>query len=372
MTDPIYVTRPALAPLEEYLPYLETIWNTGVMTHNGPLVQRLEQELCAYLRVKHVICVANGTCALQLGLRALDLSGEVITTPFTYIATANIIAWERCRPVFVDIDPQTWNLDPAQIEAHVTEHTTAILPVHVFSAPCDLAEIEAIAHHHHLKVIYDAAHAMAVEVNNQSVLQAGDLAAVSFHATKLFNTGEGGACITDNDQLAERLRQMRFFGFDRHKQIVADGMNAKMNEVNAGLGLANLKGLDQVRHNRRHKYNLYRQRLADPPSLTFQTYEPTAYNYSYMPVLFADEALLLHVVKQLQAQQIYPRRYFYPALNTVNIFAPQAHLPVAESISRRILCLPLYDTLSAADIHRICDHITQAIGTPSTTASTSS
>ena len=181
------------------------------MTHNGPLVQQLEQKLCDYLQVKHVVCVANGTCALQLAIRALDLTGEVITTPFTYIATANIIAWERCRPVFVDIDPQTWNIDLEQIEAHLTEQTTAILPVHVFSAPCDLRGIEAIARQHHLKVIYDAAHAMAVEVEEQSVLSAGTVSAVSFHATKLFNTGEGGACVTHDHELGRTTKTHALF-----------------------------------------------------------------------------------------------------------------------------------------------------------------
>ena len=360
MNSPIYVTRPSLAPLEEYIPYLETIWETGVMTHNGPMLQRLEQELCDYLNVKHVVCVANATCALQLAIRALNLTGEVITTPFTFIATPNIIAWEHCRPVFVDIDPDTWNIAPDKIEERIADNTSAILPVHVFSAPCDVDRIQAIADEHGLKVVYDAAHAMAVDVGGKSILRYGDISAVSFHATKLFNTAEGGACATDDDTLAERVRRMRFFGFDDRKNIVDDGMNTKMTEVSAGLGLANLKWLDRVRRNRREKYELYRSLLSELPFITFQKYDPDEYNYSYMPVLFESEEHLLRVVDRLAGDKIYPRRYFYPSLNTVSIFDPQPSLPVSERVARIILCLPLYDTLSSEDIERVCRHIAAA------------
>lgn len=357
MKSPIYVTKPSLAPLEEFLPYLETIWETGVMTHNGPLVQQLEKALCEYLNVPHVICVANGTCALQLAIRALDLTGEIITTPFTFIATANIIAWERCQPVFVDIDAETWNLDPNQIEAKITDQTTAILPVHVFSAPCDVERIQAIANKHNLKVIYDAAHTMAVNFKDKSILSYGDISAVSFHATKLFNTAEGGACITNNDQLAERLRQMRFFGFNSQKEIVDDGMNAKMTEVNAGLGLANLKWIEKVKKDRQEKYELYRQLLSKVSSISFQVFDRNAYNYSYMPVLFESETLLLKVKERLEKQQIYPRRYFYPSLNEVGIFSGQTFLPISEKVARRILCLPIYYSLDKQDIKSICQEI---------------
>ena len=330
------------------------------MTHNGPFVQRLEQELCDYLNVKHVVCVANGTCALQLAMRALNITGEVITTPFTFIATANIIAWERCRPVFVDIDPDTWNIAPDKIEERITDKTSAILPVHVFSAPCDVDRIQAIADEHGLKVVYDAAHAMAVDVGGRSILRYGDVSAASFHATKLFNTAEGGACVTDDDTLAERVRRTRFFGFDDRKNIVDDGLNAKMTEVSAGLGLANLKWLDHVRRNRREKYELYRSLLSGLPFITFQEYNPDEHNYSYMPVLFGSEELLLRVMDRLASDKIHPRRYFFPSLNTVSIFYPQASLPVSERVARTVLCLPLYDTLSSKDIKRVCRHIAAA------------
>lgn len=357
MDRPIHVTRPSLAPIDDFAKYLETIWETGIMTHNGPLVQQLEKELCGYLGVKNVVCVANGTCALQLSLRALELTGEVITTPFTFIATANIISWERCRPVFVDIDPETWNIDPGQIEDKISSLTSAILPVHVFSAPCDVSEIQAIAKRNELKIIYDAAHAMATDFQEASVLNHGDISALSFHATKLFNTVEGGACVTNDDALAERVRRMRFFGFDEKKEIVDEGMNAKMTEVSAGLGLANLKYLDQVRSSRREKYLLYRNLLSDCGFLSFQKYNAEEYNYSYFPVLFESEEILLKIKDRLESNNIFPQRYFYPSLNTVSIFQPQSTLPVAERVAKTVLCLPLYDTLPDACIKEICQLI---------------
>ena len=359
MSSKIYVTQPSLPPLDDYVEYLKIIWETGVITHNGPLVRKLEYELSNYLNQKTIICVSNGTCALQLAIRALDLSGEIITTPFTYIATANIIAWENCKPVFVDIDSQTWNIDPNKIEEKITDQTSAILPVHVFSAPCDVDRIHIIASKNNLKVIYDAAHAFGVNIAGKSILQFGDISAVSFHATKLFNTAEGGACITDDDMLTERLRRMRFFGFDRKKNIVDCGMNAKMTEISAGLGLANLKYLNQVKQNRKRKYELYISILNDIPFITFQKYKTDEYNYSYMPVVFESEQILLKIQDILKANNIFARRYFYPSLNKLSIFHPQDLLPVSERISRRILCLPLYDTLPVEEIERICQFITE-------------
>ena len=354
MTEPIYVTQPSLAPLSEYLPYLETIWRTGVMTHNGPMVQQLELALCRYLDVKNVICLANGTSAIQLSMHALEITGEVITSPFTFIATGNIIAWERCRPVFVDIDPTTWNLDAGQIEASITEKTSAILPVHVFSAPCDVESIQAVADKHGLKVIYDAAHAMAVDVGGKSLLRYGDISCVSFHATKLFNTAEGGACVTDDDELAARIRRLRFFGFDESKEITDDGMNAKMTEVHAGLGLANLQCLDRVRENRRAKTALYTELLGKLLFVSFQKHEADEYNYSYMPVVYDSEDRVLKILERLAREKVYPRRYFHPSLHALDIFESAGQLPVAERIAETIVCMPLYDTLSEDDIRRIC------------------
>ncbi len=356
---PIYVSQPSLAPLEEYSAYLKVIWDTGIMTHNGPMVQELEKKLCQYLNVENLVCLANGTSALQLAIRALKLTGEVITSPFTYIATASIIAWERCRPIFIDIDPNTWNIDPERIEEKITDKTTAILPVHVFSNPCDIKRIQNIAAKHNLKVIYDAAHAMAVDFEGQSILRYGDISCLSFHATKLFNTAEGGACITESRILADKMRRARFFGFDENKDIVDEGMNAKMTDVSAGLGLANLKRLDLVRKNRREKYELYNNLLAHIPYVTFQKITPDSYNYSYMPVIFESEELMLKIIKNLNEENIFPRRYFFPSLNTVPVFAPQETLPISERVAKTIICLPLYDTLPPEDIERVCRCIAQ-------------
>ena len=351
---PVYVARPSLAPLREFNKYLAAIWESSVMTNNGPLVQQLETELKEYLNVEHVICVANGTSAIQLAIQALNLEGEIITTPFTFIATANIISWERCTPVFVDIEPDTWNIDADKIEEKITNNTTAILPVHVFSAPCQVEKIESIAKQYGLKVIYDAAHAMAVEKNGKSLLEFGDVSAVSFHATKIFNTCEGGACITQNPVLAERLKRMRFFGFNENKDIVDRGLNAKMTEISAALGLANLKYLDQVRENRKRKYLLYQKELGQLPIISFQKYIFDEYNFSYIPILFDNKEITVSVIKMLNANQIFPRRYFNPSLNLLNIFDSDICLPVSERVAESILCLPLYDDLEETMILKIC------------------
>jgi dTDP-4-amino-4,6-dideoxygalactose transaminase len=350
--NPIYVTQPSLAPLDEFNEYLQKIWATGVMTHNGPLMQQLECDLCGLLGVNDAVCVANGTCAMQLAIRALNLEGEIITTPFTFIATANIIAWERCKPVFVDIDPETWNIDPDKIEEAITDQTCAIMPVHVFSAPCDVKQIQEIANRHGLKVIYDAAHAMCVEVDGKSIMSYGDVSCTSFHATKLFNTCEGGACFSQDLDIMARIRRMRFFGFDENKEVVDNGMNAKMTEIAAGLGLANLKHLDEIRKNRREKYELYRKLLSGREYLSFQRFNPGEYNYSYMPVSFDSEDRLLRTLAVLGAENIFPRRYFHPSLHQVPLFDATV-LPVAASVASRIICLPLYHGLHEQDVIRI-------------------
>jgi dTDP-4-amino-4,6-dideoxygalactose transaminase len=357
MNKPIYVTQPSLAPLEEFNEYLQQIWDSGVMTHNGPLLQRLEREISTYENVPDTVCVANGTCAMQLAIRALDLEGEIITTPFTFIATANVISWERCKPVFVDIDLDTWNINPVKIEEAITNKTVAIMPVHVFSAPCDVLRIQQIADKYRLKIIYDAAHAMCVKIKDKSIMTYGDISCSSFHATKLFNTCEGGGCFTENRDLAARIRRMRFFGFDEKKEILDVGMNAKMTEMTAGLGLANLRHLDEVRKNRREKYELYQALLGDCNYIEFQKFDPAEYNYSYMPILFDTEERLLKTLEKLAEENIFPRRYFYPALHNLDVFESIA-LPIAESVASRIVCMPLYDKLSRADIENICNLIT--------------
>lgn len=356
---PILVTQPSLAPLETFSGLLAEIWRTGIMTHNGPFLQRLEKELAAFLGVPDVVCVGNGTLAMQLALRALDLHGEVITTPFSFIATASSIVWERCAPVFADIDPDTWNLDPVAAEAAVTNRTVGLLPVHVFSAPCDVTAIEALAGRHALRVIYDAAHAMAVNIGGRSIMAWGDVACTSFHATKLFNTCEGGACVAHDPEITRRIRRMRFFGFDEAKEVVDEGTNAKMTEIHAALGLANLPEIGAVKVDREAKFRLYQRLLAGVEWIRFQRFDPACYNYSYMPVLFDSEDRLLRVLKRLNAANIWPRRYFHPSLSRIPVLESRSATPVADDVARRIACLPLYRALSSQAIERICGLVAQ-------------
>ena len=251
---PVFVTQPSLAPLHEFTELLKGVWERGILTHNGPLVQQLEKELEHKLSINHLTLVNNGTIALQMAIKALELQGEIITSPFTWIATVSAIKWEGCSPVFCDIDPETLNINPAKLEALITDKTVAIMPVHVFGNPCDVEAIEQIAKKHKLKLIYDAAHAIGSVYDNKSLLSYGDISATSLHATKLLNTAEGGACITLKDELDAKLKRIRFFGHDESKDIVEDGFNGKMTEVHAALGLANLKYYDAVLSDRKQKY----------------------------------------------------------------------------------------------------------------------
>lgn len=358
----IYVTQPTLAPLEEVDALLKGIWETGIMTHNGPLVQKLEKELQTYLGVPHVVSCVNGTLALQMAIRALKLKGEIITTPFTFIATSNAILWEYCTPVFVDIDPETFNIDPKKIEEKITYHTVAIMPVHVFGNACEIETIDAIAHKHHLKVIYDAAHAVGVKYKGQSIFNYGDISITSFHATKILNTAEGGACFTTNEELDGKLRRIRFFGFENHADIVEDGSNFKMTEVHAAIGLANLKYLDETLADRKKKYLYYKTELSKIESLSFQKIAEDC-NYSYFPVVFKTEEDLLKVLKALNEKNVYPRRYFYPSINTFNKLFPTVSVPCSEDIASRILCLPLYYNLSTNEIDRIINIIAMTLST---------
>ena len=360
MSDqPIYVTQPSLAPLKEYTALLEQVWASGILTHNGPMVQRLEHELCEWLGLKHFKAVTNGTIAIQMAIKALELKGEIITTPFTWVATISGIKWEGCTPVFCDIEPDTFNIDPAKIEAAITDKTVAIMPVHVFGNPCDVEAIEAIAQKHGLKVIYDAAHAIGSTYQGRSLLEFGDISATSLHATKLLNTGEGGGCIITDDALAKKLERIRFFGHNDAKEIVEDGFNGKMTEVHAALGLANLKYGDEVLRDRKAKYLQYRDALSRCEGLSFQNLKFGETNYSYFPVVFESEAKLLRVEKALNAQKIFPRRYFYPSVNTLDQVVSCASMPVSEDIASRILCLPLYWKLEDLDVQRIIDIITR-------------
>jgi dTDP-4-amino-4,6-dideoxygalactose transaminase len=354
---PIYVTMPSLAPLNEYMEILKGVWERGILTHNGPLVQQLEKELCTKLNIPNFLAVSNGTIAIQMAIKALGLKGEIITTPFTWVATVSAIKWEGCTPVFCDIDAETLNIDPSKIEALITDRTAAIMPVHVFGNPCDVEAIEAIAKKHNLKVIYDAAHAIGSTYNGKSLLKFGDISATSLHATKLLNTAEGGGCITTNPEIHEKLKRIRFFGHNDAKDIVEDGFNGKMTEVHAALGIANLKYYDEVLDDRKTKYQLYKEALCEIPGLQFQEIRKGESNYSYFPVIFESEDQVLKVENALNAESIFPRRYFYPSVNTYTKITEFMSCPVSEDIAVRILCLPLYWKLTKHEITKIAQII---------------
>lgn len=356
----IYVTMPTLAPLEEVNELMKGIWTTGVMTHNGPLVQRFEKDAAEHFGVPNLVSCVNGTMGLQMAIRALRLKGEIITTPFTFIATINSILWEGCTPVFVDIDPETLCIDPKKIEEKITYHTVGIMPVHVFGNCCNIEEIDAIAKAHHLKVIYDACHSVGVNYKGKSIFTYGDISVTSFHATKMLNTTEGGACFTLDKELDEKLRRIRFFGFENHADIVEDGTNAKMTEVHAAVGLANLKYLDTALADRKKKYAIYKEELSKNGFLSFQKINESC-NYSYFPVIFKDEESLVKVQVKLNESHIFPRRYFYPSVNTFTKLLPYTPMPVSEDIARKILCLPLYYTLTMEDMERIMKIVNSTI-----------
>lgn len=359
---PIFVTQPSLAPLEEVTELLRGVWERGILTHNGPLVRQLESQLRRTLGVPYFTLVSSGTIALQMALKALDCQGgEVITTPFTWVATLSAIKWENCTPVFADINPETFNIAPPAIEAAITPRTVAIMPVHVFGAPCDIDAIDTIAKKHGLKVIYDAAHAVGSTYQGQSVLNRGDISATSLHATKLLNTGEGGACITTNADLAARLERIRFFGHNDAKDVIEDGFNGKLTEVHAALGLANLKYHPEVLAKRKADYLAYRKHLSALPGITFQKLFFGEPNYSYFPVVFEDEATTLRVEAVLQSAGYVPRRYFYPSVNTLRHIVEDAPMPHSESLASRILCLPHYWKLENDHIERVAELVAKSL-----------
>ena len=360
MRKPIYVTMPTLAPLQEVNQLMESIWESGIMTHNGPLVQRFEKEVCEYLGVPRMVSCCNGTLALQMAVKALGKTGEIITSPFTFIATISSIMWEHCTPVFVDIDPETLNIDPKKIEEKITCHTVAIMPVHVFGNACEIEEIDAIAKKHGLSVIYDAAHAMGVQYKGRSIMEYGDMSCTSFHATKMLNTAEGGGVFTLNDELDAKLRRIRFFGFENHADIVEDGFNGKMTEVHAAVGIANLRYLDQALADRKAKYARYKEILGQNPDIRFQKITSDC-NCSYFPAIFKDEATALKVIESLSAVQVFPRRYFYPSVNTFTKLVPYVPMPVSEDIAARILCLPLHIGMSMEDVEFIAETTLKAL-----------
>lgn len=359
----IPVTKTYLPAFEDYQARLEQVWRTGWLTNNGSLVKELAGELCKYIGVPQLELVANGTLALQLAIKALKLTGEIITTPFTYIATATAIAWEGCKPVFVDIDEGTFCINPELIEKAITEQTSAILATHVYGNPCDVEKIEKIAQKYSLKVIYDAAHCFGVKIKGKSILLNGDASTLSFHATKLFHTVEGGAVVCRDGKVSERVSIMKKFGHHGENDYLEVGINAKMSEFHAAMGLCVLPKVDEIIVHRRHCAEYYDE-LLDGAGLRRQ-YIPAGveYNYGYYPVVFRHHDTMMRVREALIKNGIAPRRYFYPSLNTLPYLQHQGYMscPVSESLASRVLCLPMYDGLLKDEVLKVSNVFKEAI-----------
>jgi len=363
MTKPIYVTQPYLPPLEEFIPYLEKIWDNKILTNGGPYHQQLEKELCDYLGVKHISLFTNGTIALVTALQALRITGEVITTPYSFVATAHSLLWNGIKPVFVDVDPNTLNMDPARIEAAITPQTTAIMPVHCYGHPCDVDAIQKIADNYNLKVIYDAAHAFGVQCHCGSVLNHGDLSVLSFHATKVFNTFEGGAIISPDAKTKQRIDHLKNFGFVDETTVVAPGINGKMSEINAAFGLLQLQYIDEALAKRKDIDSTYRKQTNGLKGITcLNDAGEIKANYSYFPVLVQPDYPLSRdaLYQKLKDQSIYARRYFYPLISDFPMYrsmpsAQRSNLPVAADAASKVLCLPIYPALTPQDQQRVID-----------------
>jgi len=359
----IFVTRPFLPPLSEFTQYLEKIWDNKWLTNQGPYHQELETELCEYLGVEYLSLFANGTIALVTALQALKISGEVITTPYSFVATAHSLFWNNITPVFVDIDPETCNIDSNKIETAITPKTTAIMPVHCYGTPCDVGSIQHIADTYGLKVIYDAAHAFGVQINSKSLLEYGDLSVLSFHATKVFNTFEGGAIICPDLETKMRIDYLKNFGFAGETKVVALGINGKMNEIQAAFGLLHLKYIDEVIKKRSEIDTLYRKLLADTPGINCFSVgvSNTSNNYSYFPIFVNQKEYGKsrdELYNKLKENNIFGRRYFYPLISHFPIYSGlessiSSNLTVAEKIAKEVICLPIYPDLTNSDVNKI-------------------
>lgn len=364
----VYVTQPALPPLAEFIPYLEEIWNSRTLTNNGPYHQQLEQALCEYLGVPHLSLFCNGTIALMTALKALRIQGEVITTPYSFVCTSHSLLWNDLQPVFVDIDPTTLNLDPRRIEEAITPQTSAILPVHCYGLPANTTEIQRIADVYGLKVIYDAAHAFGVKQDGESILNAGDLSVLSLHATKVFNTFEGGAIVCKDAKTKQRIDYLKNFGFADEVTVMAPGINGKMSELNAALGLLQLKYVDEAIEKRRRIHALYRELLSNIPGIgLLAPSDDVEWNAAYMPVFVNDHYPISRdaLYMQLQEHSVYSRRYFFPLISNMPMYrglpsAAPRRLPNAHKAAEQVLCLPVYPDLSLEDVARICVIIDEA------------
>lgn len=352
----INVTKAFLPPFEEYTTYLQGIWERVHLTNSGPLVLELEDKLRRKLGVKHLFFVNNGTIALQIAIKALSVKGEILTTPFSYVATTSSIAWEGCTPRFVDIDRSSLCINPELLEQSITEHTSAIVATHVYGNPCDVDSIERISTNYNIPVIYDAAHAFGVTYNGKSILEYGAISTLSFHATKLFHTVEGGAIVTNDDELAHKIAYMRNFGHNGPEAFWGVGVNGKNSEFHAAMGLAVLPYVENIIDRRRALSNLYNNLLVDSGIDRPEIRIGTQYNYAYYPIVLSSESVLLEVVEKLKSNSIIPRRYFYPSLNLLPYVELQ-NMPVSEDFSTRILCLPLYYELEFAEVELIANLI---------------
>ncbi len=348
----IPVTKSFFPPLIEYNQQLERIWKNQWLTNRGELVVELETKLQSYLEVSSILLMNNGTIPLQIALKVLGQQGEIITTPFSYVATTAAIMWENCTPVFVDIHPEYLTIDETKIEAAITPKTTAILATHVFGNPCAIEAIEAIAKKHNIKVIYDAAHAFGVTYNGKSIFEYGDVSTCSFHATKLFHTGEGGAIFCKDAALNHKLFYSHNFGHNGPLEFFGLGINGKISELQAAMGLSVLPHMDYVVASRKKVVDQYATLLDFSKVTPLKIRENTVWNYSYYPVVFESETQLLEVQKSLNEAEIFPRRYFFPSLNTIP-YVNGASMPVSESIAARVMCLPLYEGLEEDDVLRI-------------------
>ena len=362
----ITVTSPLLPSLDDFMPYLEDIWSRKWITNNGHYHQELEKALCEYLKVPYVSLFTNGTLPLITALQALRITGEVITTPYSFVATTHALWWNGIKPVFVDIDPSTGNIDPGKIEAAITPRTTAIMPVHVYGKPCDTVAIQEIADKYGLKVIYDAAHAFGVEVNGESILNAGDMATLSFHATKVYNTVEGGALVMHDAQTKKRIDYLKNFGFAGETEVVAPGINSKMDEVRAAYGLLNLKQVDAAIEARRRVAVRYREALRDVDGISFFDDMPgVKHNYSYFPIFVDAEKYGMtrdELYFKMKDRGVLGRRYFYPLISTFSTYrglesAHSDNLLEATRMAESVICLPMHHALTVEDIVRVLEVI---------------
>lgn len=359
MSEKINVTKTFLPPVEEYTEYIQQVFDNGWITNQGPLLKELETKLSDYLGVDNPHFVSNGTIALQIALKALGIEGgEIITTPFSYVATTSSILWERCKPVFVDIEPDNFTIDAEKIEQAITPNTKAIMPVHVFGYACDVEKIQEIADRHNLKVIYDAAHAFGSKYKGKSLLNFGDISTCSFHATKLFHTVEGGACIVKDKSISDKLELIKRFGHN-YDEYSCLGINAKNSEMHAAMGLANLPYIEKNIVQRKKISELYDNLLLNKIQLP-KKQEGLEYNHTYYPVVFESQAQLLKVQKALNEENIFPRRYFYPSLNKLP-YVQGDNCPISENISTRIACLPLYESLEKENVEKIAKIINDNI-----------